>query len=173
MKIIRHKISILSTSQYWHLIAAFRVAKAIFKVKLTVHVQQLSFPTHGRMFLWKRQSFWDRKCLDLRGTRTPTFGFILNALTTWAFALQCFFFILALAVQIFSTQKRMFLWKYRNFLCIKCLDLRETRTSNLRIHAECSNHLSCQGHTFAVPSFFLNWLWWCRYFWSPSQHLKF
>ena len=173
MKIIRHKISILSISRYWHLIGAFRVAKAIFKVKLTVHVQQHSFPTQGRMFLWKCQSFWDRKCLDLRGTRTPTFGFIPNALTTWAFALQCCFFItgsgstniweVKLTFEMltgrgqqhsFSTQKRMFLWKYRNFLCIKCLDLRETRTSNLRIHAECSNHLSCQGHTFAVPCFF-------------------
>ena len=101
MKIIRHKISILSTSRYWHLIAAFRVANAIFKVKLTVHVQQHSFPTHGRMFLWKCQSFWDRKCLDLRGTRTPTFGFIPNALTTWAFALQCFFLY--------------WLWQYKYF----------------------------------------------------------
>ena len=27
--------------------------------------------THERMFLWKCQSFWNRKCLDLRGTRTP------------------------------------------------------------------------------------------------------
>ena len=25
---------------------------------------------------WSCQSFWDIKCLDLRGTRTPTFGFI-------------------------------------------------------------------------------------------------
>ena len=38
---------------------------------LTVHGQQHSFLTHERMFLWKCQSLWDRKCLDLRGTRTP------------------------------------------------------------------------------------------------------
>ena len=57
--------------------------------------QQHSFSTHERMFLWKCQSFWDRKYLDLRGTRTP----------------------------------------------------------NLRIHAECSNFLSYQGQTFAVPCF--------------------
>ena len=38
---------------------------------LTVHGQQHSFSTHEQMFLWKCQSFWDRKCLDLRGTRTP------------------------------------------------------------------------------------------------------
>ena len=57
--------------------------------------QQHSFSTHERVFLWKCQSFWDRKCLELRGTRTP----------------------------------------------------------NLRIHAECPNLLSCQGQTFAVPCF--------------------
>ena len=69
-----------------------------FKVKLTfemltVRGQQHSFSTHERVFLGKCQSFWDRKCLDLRGTRTP----------------------------------------------------------NLWIHAECSNLLSYQGQTFAVP----------------------
>ena len=62
---------------------------------LTVRGQQHSFSTHERVFLRKCQSFWDRKCLDLRGTGTP----------------------------------------------------------NLRIHAECSNHLSYQGQTFAVPCF--------------------
>ena len=62
---------------------------------LTVRGLRHSFSTHERMFLWKCQSFWDRKCLDLRGTRTPK------------------------------------LW----------------------IHAECSNHLSNQGQTFAVPYF--------------------
>ena len=49
----------------------------IFEVKLTfekftVHGQQHSFSTHGWVFLWKCQSFWDRKCLDLRTTRTPS-----------------------------------------------------------------------------------------------------
>ena len=38
---------------------------------LTAHGQQHSFWTHERMFLWKCQSFWDRKCLDPRRTRTP------------------------------------------------------------------------------------------------------
>ena len=83
----------------------------IYKVKLTfelliVRGQQHSFSTHERMLLWKCQSFWDRKCLDLRGTRAP----------------------------------------------------------NLRIHAECSNHLSYQGHTFAVPCF-EHCLWRYRNFW--------
>ena len=71
-----------------------------FEVKLTFQIltvrgQQHSFLTHQRVFLWKCQSFWDRKCLDLRGTRTP----------------------------------------------------------NLRIHAEWSNLLSYQGQTFAVPCY--------------------
>ena len=72
---------------------------------LTVRGQQHSFSTHDRVFLWKCQSFWDRKYLDLRGTRTP----------------------------------------------------------NLRIHAECSNLLSYQGQTFAVP-WFEHWPWRFRYF---------
>ena len=38
---------------------------------LTVREQQHSFSTHERVFLWQCQSFWDRKCLDLRGTWTP------------------------------------------------------------------------------------------------------
>ena len=67
---------------------------------LTVRRQQHSFLTHEWVFLWKCQSFWDRKYLDLRGTRTP----------------------------------------------------------NLRIHAECFNLLTYQGQTF-------DWLWRYRYFW--------
>ena len=38
---------------------------------LTVRGQQHSFSTHERVFLWKCQSFWDKKCLDLKGARTP------------------------------------------------------------------------------------------------------
>ena len=46
----------------------------------------------------------------------------------------------------FSTHERMFMWKCQSFSDRKCLDLRGTRTPNLWIHAECSNHLSYQGH---------------------------
>ena len=35
---------------------------------LTVRGQKHSFSTHERMFLWKCQSFWERRCFDLRGT---------------------------------------------------------------------------------------------------------
>ena len=45
---------------------------------LTVRGQQHSFSTHERVFLWKCQSFWDRKCLDLRGTRTPNLPLLIN-----------------------------------------------------------------------------------------------
>ena len=41
------------------------------------------------------------------------------------------------------------------------LFLGKCRTPNLPINAECSNLLSYQGQTFAVP-----WLWWYRYFWN-------
>ena len=48
----------------------------VFEVNLTFEIlnvrgQQHSCSTHERVFLWKCQNFWDRKCLDLRGTRTP------------------------------------------------------------------------------------------------------
>ena len=53
-----------------------RLTIYIFEVKLTfeiltVEVQQHSFSTHERVSLWKCQSFWDRKWLDLMGTLTP------------------------------------------------------------------------------------------------------
>ena len=72
----------------------------IFEIKLTFAMlflrgQLHSFSIHEWVFLWKCQSVWDRKCIDLRGTRTP----------------------------------------------------------NLRIHAKCSKNLSYQGQTFAVPCF--------------------
>ena len=49
-----------------------------------------------------------------------------------------------------STHERMFLWKCQSFRDRKCLSLRGTRTPNLRIHAECSNHLRSRGQIFAV-----------------------
>ena len=77
---------------------------------LTVHRQQHSFSTHEPVFLWKCQRFWDRKCLDLRRTRTP----------------------------------------------------------NLRNHAECSNLLSYKGQAFAAQCFW-RWFWRNRYFWSKTN----
>ena len=61
----------------------------------------------------------------------------------------------------FSTHERVFLWKFWDR---KCLDLRGSRTPNLRIHAKCSNLVSYQGQTFAVSCVFEYWLWQCRYF---------
>ena len=134
--------------------------------------QQHSFSIHERMFLWKCQSFWDRKCLDLRGTRTPNlrihaecsnhlsyqgqtfvvfcfehwlwrYGYFWSKVNIWT--VNC-----ARQQHSFSTHERMFLWKCQSFWDRKCFDQRGTRTPNLRIHAECSNHLSYQGQTFAV-----------------------
>ena len=40
----------------------------------------------------------------------------------------------------------------------KCVNLRGTWTPNLRIHAKCANHLSCQGQTF--DSLTETWIIW-------------
>ena len=53
----------------------------------------------------------------------------------------------------------------------KYLDLRFTRTPNLRFHAECSNLLSYKGQIIAVPCF-VHWLWWYNYFWSKVNILN-
>ena len=123
---------------------------------LIVRGQQHWFSTHERMFLWKCLSFWDRKCLDLRGTRTPYFRIHAGCSSHLSyqgqtFAVPCFFNtgsggidILKLAFEMltvrgqqhsFSTHERMFLWKCQSFWDRKCLDLRGTRTPNLLIHA--------------------------------------
>ena len=68
----------------------------------------------------------------------------------------------------FSTHERVFLWKCQSFWDRKCLDLRRTRTPNLRIHAECSNLLSYQSQTFPVP-YFEHWLWWYSYFFNRTN----
>ena len=80
----------------------------IFEVKLTfemltVRWQQNSFSTHERMFLWKCQIFWDRKCLDLRGNRTTTFGFMLSTPTIWAIRVR----------HVLSHIFEYWLWRYR------------------------------------------------------------
>ena len=53
----------------------------------------------------KVANFWDRKCLGLRGTRTPIFGFIPNALNIWAIRTR------HLLSQVFE----YWLWRYRYF----------------------------------------------------------
>ena len=59
---------------------------------------------------------------------------------------------------LFSIHERVFLWKCQSFWDRKCLDLRGTRTPNLRNHAECFNYLSYQGQTFIVPCFLIIYL---------------
>ena len=46
--------------------------------------QQHSYPTHKRVLMGNCQRFWDRKCLDPRGLKPPTFGLMPNAQTYWA-----------------------------------------------------------------------------------------
>ena len=74
-------------------------------IYLCVCVQQHSLSTHERLFLWKCRSFRYRKFLDLRGTRTPTFGFMSNALITWAIGAR------HLLYHVFE----YWLWWYRYF----------------------------------------------------------
>ena len=153
----------------------------IFGVKLTfdmltVRGQQHSFSTHERVQLWMCQSFWDRKCLDLRGTRTPNFRIHVECSNLLSyqvptFAVPCFehwlwryryfwskvyiwYVNCAQATAFIFDTRTGVLVKVSNFLDRKCIDMRGTRTPNLRIHAECSNLLSYQGPTFVVPCYF-------------------
>ena len=171
------------TSRLLIFTCSFTVYIYILKIKLTFHMltvrgQQHSFPTHERVLLWKCQSFWDRKCLNLRGLEPQTFGFMLNALTFWAFRARhllsnVFFNTGSGAIYIIEvkltfdmltmrgqqhlilTHERVFLWKCQRFWDRKCFDLRGTWTPNLRIHAECSNILTYKGQTFAVQCFWI------------------
>ena len=76
----------------------------VSKVMSTVHGQQHSFSTHERMLLRKCQSFWDRKCLDLRRTWTPNLRIHAECSNHFSYQGQIFsgpwFRILALVVNI-------------------------------------------------------------------------
>ena len=103
---IRAKHLMSHATEYW--LWRYRY---YFKVKLTfemliVREQQHSFSTHEWVFLGKCQRFWDRKCLDLRGARIQTFGFMPNALTCWAIR----------ARQLLSNIFEYWLWRYKYFL---------------------------------------------------------
>ena len=62
--------------------------------------------THELMFLWKCRSFWEGKCLDLKGLEPQTFGFMPNALTIWAIR----------ARHLLSHVFEYWLWRYRYFV---------------------------------------------------------
>ena len=62
---------------------------------LTVRGLQHLFSTHERVLLWKCRSFWDRKCLDRRGTRTTNLRIHAKCSTLLSyqgqtFAVPCF-----------------------------------------------------------------------------------
>ena len=151
------------------------------------------FSTHELM--WKCQSFWDRKCLDLKWTRTPNLQIhaeCSNHLSYQGqtFAAPCFFKTSSSCIVIFevkltferltahgqqysfSTHERMFMWKCQSYWHRKSLNLRWARTPNLRIHAECSSHLSYQG-TDLLSHGFEHWIWWYRYIWSKVNIWSF
>ena len=171
----RHVLSHVFEYWLWWYRYFFCKEKLTFGM-LTVRGQQHSFSTHERMFLWKCQSFWERRCFDLRGTpklrihaecsnhlgyqgQTICCPMFLNTDSGGMdiFEVKLTFEMLTVRWQqnSFSTHERMFLWKCQSFWDRKCLDLRGTRTHNLRIHAEYSNHLSYQGQTCAVPYFWI------------------
>ena len=133
--------------------------------------------THERVFLLKCQSFETENVSTSGGLELPTFGVMPTALTYWAirarhllshvlntgsggvdiFEVKFTFEMLTVHGQqnLFSTHEWVFLWKCQSFWDRKCLDLWGTRTPNRRIHAVCSNLLSYQGQTFAVPCFLI------------------
>ena len=125
---------------------------------LTVCRQQHSFSTYEWINLWKCKSFWDRKCLDLRGTRTLNLRIHAECpdhlrYQGQTFAVPCFLntgsggidiFEVKLTLEMFtlhgqqhsfSAQEWMFLWKCQSFLDRKCLSWRGIRTPNFWIPA--------------------------------------
>ena len=86
---------------------------------LTGRGQQHSLSTQERVFLGKCQSFWDRKCLDLRGTRTPNLRIhaeFANALTYWAIRAR---HLLSHVVEYWLWRCR-YLWSKVNIWNINC-----------------------------------------------------
>ena len=76
----------------------FFIKSKITFVILTVRRQQHSFSTDKRMFSWKCQHFWDRKCLGPRGNRTLNLWIRAEcSLSSWVIRAR----ILALAVKIY------------------------------------------------------------------------
>ena len=57
--------------EYWLWWYGYFYLSRVNNWNVNLRGQQHSFSTHVWVFLWKCQSFWDRKCLDLRGIRTP------------------------------------------------------------------------------------------------------
>ena len=128
--------------------------------------------------------------LDLRGTRTPNLWIhaeCSNHLSYQGqtFAAPCFehwlwrYRYILSKVNIWNVncaRATAFIFDTRTDILVilskvlrpKCLDPRGTRTPNLRIHAECSSHLSYQGQTFAVQCFG-HWLWRYKYFQSKVK----
>ena len=102
------------------------------------------------MFLWKWQSFRDRKWLDLRGIRIPNLRILAECSNNWVtrarhllsnvfeywlwryryFCNKVTFEILTVSGHrhSFSTHEQMFLWKCRSVRASKCFDPKGTPT---------------------------------------------
>ena len=130
----------------------------IFEVKLTFEMLTMRGQRHTSGFSWESVKVFETQNVSTWGRpEPPTFGFMPNALTHWAIRAR---HLLSRVVEywlwwyrylwsivnnwnvncvratafIFDTRTGV-LGKVSKFLRQKCLDLRGTRTPNLRIHA--------------------------------------
>ena len=117
-------------------------------VSLCIYVYDISMCYSSIIYIQYRKHTYIQEETWIVYTNTPMYIYIVLKLT---------FEILIVRRQphSFATHERMFLWKCRSLWDRKCLDLRGTRTPNLRINAECSKHLIYQGQTFAVHCFWI------------------
>ena len=140
----------------------------IFEVKLifemsAVRGQQHSNSTHERMFLWKCRSFLERKCVNLGGVEPPTH---YNDVIMGAIASQITSLTIVYSTDYSDVDQRKhqssapvaFVWgihrgpvnsPHRWPVTRKMFPFDDVIM--LRIFAECFNHLSYRGQTFAVP----------------------
>ena len=160
-------LSIPQSYYFWSKVNIWYVNCA--RVTALIFDTWMDVPVKVSIFLDRNVSIWG-------GLESPTFGFMPNALTIWAIRarhllshvveywlwwyrffwskVNIWYVNCARATAFISTHERLFMWKCQSFWDRKCLDLRGTPTPNLRIHAECSNHLSYQGQTsvYLYPS---------------------
>ena len=102
--------------------------KVTFKIP-NMSGQQHSFTTHGRLFLRKCQSFWNRKCLDPVVTWTSNLRIQAECSTIWATEGR----------HLVSHVLEYWLWWYK-YLCFSYLHLKCQLCASKR-----------QQHSFSIP----------------------
>ena len=92
--------------------------------------------------------YWDRHIITpvVVNNNQIRCGYFLSKVNIWNFNRA------RVTAFIFDSRTYVFV-KVSNFFRQKMSRHEGTRTPNLPIHAECSNHLSYHGHTFAVSCF--------------------